>query len=163
MSCCPILLQPDVPQVQSFKSWKKNCSNIYTYRFEVTVTVTTFSSKNEGPKIPVEEIAHRIMTLGFDATIGINVNPEAHVLFVDVSTQMETDFITKEHNCIPRNVFENRVACVSPRVEVAFSEFMVNCQLVTRTLCRIRLIERSGSPRANACGDLCERIDPRNN
>ena len=43
---------------------RRNSSNMFTYRSEFTVTVTSFSSKNQGPTIPVEEIAHHTVSLG---------------------------------------------------------------------------------------------------
>ena len=52
------------PKSNSSSHRKNNSCNTFTYRSEFTVTVTSFSSKNQGPIIPPEEITHHTVTLG---------------------------------------------------------------------------------------------------
>jgi hypothetical protein len=53
---CPV--SPTHPAVEA------NSCNMFTYRSEFSVTVTSFSSKNQRPMIPAEEIAHHTVILG---------------------------------------------------------------------------------------------------
>src|SRR5258705_3132107 len=61
---------------------------------------------------------------------GVVGSPVAHVLLIDISSQVKMSLITEKHKRVVRDVFKKCFTRISSSIKVAFRKFLHNGQLV---------------------------------